>query len=149
MSQMQCYARSWSLLFQFKNVSVHQVCCQDWMSACDSVSVWTFGGNSVNGLTFRYMRTLVPPQEALPSLSVKALHRSTMACKATTGVRVDDFHPRVSLDLSDECCGRVLILLREIQMAGVWPIDAGTTLFLSPFQTASPANKQLLYYQHS
>ena len=32
------------------------------------------------------------PEEALPSLIVKALHRLAMASEATTGARVDGFH---------------------------------------------------------
>ena len=67
---------------------------------------------------------LSKPEEALPPLIVKALRRSAMASKATTGARVDGFHSNVSLDLSDECCGKIHTLLHEIQMAGVWPIDA-------------------------
>ena len=80
-------------------------------------------------------------EEALLSLSVKALHRSVMTCKATTGVRVDDFHPRVSLDLSDECCGRVHTLLHEIQMTA-WPTNASTTLF-SPIPNSTTSEQAI------
>ena len=91
---------------------------------------WRVGDESVPGQYKPWEDLeLRKQEEALPSLSVKALRRSAMASKATTGARVDGFHSNVSLDLSDECCGRIHTLLHEIQMAGVWPIDAGTVLF--------------------
>ena len=39
-------------------------------------------------------------------------------CGFTTGVGVDGVHPRVPIDLSDECLGRKLMLLLEVEMAG-------------------------------
>ena len=46
--------------------------------------------------------------EALPPLRVKALRKAAATCKATMGVGEDGVHPRVPLDLSDECCERTL-----------------------------------------
>ena len=43
---------------------------------------------------------------------------------------VDDLHPRVPLDLSDECCSKILTPLHKVEMATIWPTPASTTLFL-------------------
>ena len=50
-----------------------------------------------------------------------ALRRAAVACKGTTVVGADAFHPRVPLDLSDECCGRIFILLVKVNVAGYGP----------------------------
>ena len=44
-------------------------------------------------------------------------------------VGVDGFHQRVPLVLSDECSGRILTLLQEVEMAEVWPTTVSTTFF--------------------
>ena len=66
-------------------------------------------------------------EEALPLFEVKALRKAAANHKATTGVGVDRFHPRVPPDLSDECRERILTLLHKVEMAEV---NASTTLFL-------------------
>ena len=43
---------------------------------------------------------------------------------------VDGFHPRVPLGLSEKRCGGRLTLVREVEMAEVWPANASITLFL-------------------
>ena len=65
----------------------------------------------------------------LGPLRVGAFRRVAAVYKSTTEVGSDGFHMRVPLDLSNECCGRILMLLHEVEMAGVWPTNAGTTLF--------------------
>ena len=63
-------------------------------------------------------------EEALAPSRLGAVRRAAALKKSTTGVGVDHFHPRVPLDLSDECCGRILHKVR------VRPTNASTTFFL-------------------
>ena len=44
---------------------------------------------------------------------------------------MDGFHPGGSLDLTDECCERILTVLHKVEMAGKWPANASTTSFSS------------------
>ena len=46
--------------------------------------------------------------------SVKALRKVPVSHKATTGLGVDGFHPKLPLDLSDECHERIVMLLHEV-----------------------------------
>ena len=50
-------------------------------------------------------------------------------CGAAVGIGVDGFHARVLLDLSDECCRRILKLLHKVEMPWICPTNAWTTLF--------------------
>ena len=66
-----------------------------------------------------------------------------MACKVTTGVRVDDFPPRVSLDWTDECGGRILHLLHKFQMADIWLTNVSTTLFFPPIPNSTTSEQAI------
>ena len=57
-------------------------------------------------------------EETLAPFKRGLLRRAAVACKSTIGVGVDGFHPRVPLDLSDECCGGLLTLLLKLVMSG-------------------------------
>ena len=54
--------------------------------------------------------------QTLAPLQIAALREAAAAFKATTGLGVDGFHPKVPLDLSDECCERVFKLLHKVEM---------------------------------
>ena len=71
----------------------------------------------------------VQQEEALAILRVDAVRSAAAAISSTTGVGVDGFHPRVLLALSDECCGAIFTLLNKVEMAGLWPTNASSTVF--------------------
>ena len=58
-------------------------------------------------------------EEALAPLRVGALRSGS--CRIPS-------EGRVPLDLSDDCCGKILTLLHKVEMAGVWSANASTTL---------------------
>ena len=74
--------------------------------------------------------------------NVTALRKAAASYEATTGVGVNGSHPRVPLDVSDECCGRTLRLLHKVEMAGVRPSNASTTLFFLILKSATSKRQE-------
>ena len=52
---------------------------------------------------------------------VRDVTKAAASWKGGTVVGAASFHPRVPIDLSDECCGRIPKLLHQLDMARVWP----------------------------
>ena len=61
-----------------------------------------------------------------------ALRRAAAACKGTTVVGADAFHPRVPLDLSDECYGRIFTLLDKVDDGGCMAQECLLHFFTDP-----------------
>ena len=69
-------------------------------------------------------------EEAPAPLRVVRSERLLRHFMVPRGVGVHGCHPRVPLELSDECCGRTHWPLHNMEMAVVWPTtNASTTLF--------------------
>ena len=101
----------------------------------------SFGGSRESSGAVRAVGR--PEAEAsLASKNVTALRKAAASYEATTGVGVNGSHPRVPLDVSDECCGRTLRLLHKVEMAGVRPSNASTTLFFLILKSATSKRQE-------
>ena len=69
------------------------------------------------------------PEEALPRLKVENFTKVAVAFRANTGIGIDGISPKLPLELSDELCEEMVVFLQNVDMAGIRPMQASTTLF--------------------
>ena len=59
--------------------------------------------------------------------------RAVSNYKASTRVGADGFHPKVPWDLSEETCGKIVVILAKVEQCGHWSVQTSTLLhFLIP-----------------